>query len=198
MQANTTSPRLRVSDIAAWMAAIFGIILLLLLLLSFVLETRAPSSSSTAGTTAAGRIAYFEAFGARDAEANAPMQTDAIFRIASQSKAIVSVAAMTLVEEGELLLTDPVGKYLPEFMQTKVAEARDGRGDHAVDLLGVADVRLHVHRPRDLVRARSSGGGVEGLARTADHGRTAAQERPADPEPDALAATRHDHDLALE
>ena len=75
-----------------------------------------------------GRIAYFEAFGQRDREANAPMQTDAIFRIASQSKAIVSVAAMTLVEEGKLLLTDPVGKYLPELMETKVAVARDGGG----------------------------------------------------------------------
>jgi CubicO group peptidase (beta-lactamase class C family) len=72
-----------------------------------------------------GRIAYFEAFGQRDRETNAPMQTDAIFRIASQSKAIVSVAAMTLVEEGKLLLTDPVGKYLPEFMETKVAVAND-------------------------------------------------------------------------
>ena len=61
-----------------------------------------------------GRIAYFEAFGERDREANAPMQTDAIFRIASQSKAVVSVAAMTFVEEGKLLLTDPVGKYLPD------------------------------------------------------------------------------------
>jgi CubicO group peptidase (beta-lactamase class C family) len=72
-----------------------------------------------------GRIAYFEAFGNRDREANAPMQTDAIFRIASQSKAIVSVAAMTFVEEGKLLLTDPVGKYLPEFMDTKVAVAHE-------------------------------------------------------------------------
>jgi len=75
-----------------------------------------------------GSIAYFEAFGERDHEAKQPMQTDAIFRIASQSKAIVSVAAMTLVEEGKLLLTDPVGKYLPEFMETKVAVARDGGG----------------------------------------------------------------------
>jgi CubicO group peptidase (beta-lactamase class C family) len=75
-----------------------------------------------------GRIAYFEAFGNRDAEVRAPMQTDAIFRIASQSKAIVSVAAMTLVEEGKLLLTEPVGKYLPEFLDTKVAVARDGGG----------------------------------------------------------------------
>jgi CubicO group peptidase (beta-lactamase class C family) len=73
-----------------------------------------------------GRIAYFEAFGTRDREANAPMQRDAIFRIASQSKAIVSVAAMTFVEEGKLLLTDPVGKYLPELMTTKVAVAADG------------------------------------------------------------------------
>jgi CubicO group peptidase (beta-lactamase class C family) len=75
-----------------------------------------------------GRVAYFEAFGDRDREANAPMRTDAVFRIASQSKAIVSVAAMTLVEEGKLLLTDPVGKYLPEFMETKVAVVRDGGG----------------------------------------------------------------------
>jgi CubicO group peptidase (beta-lactamase class C family) len=73
-----------------------------------------------------GRIAYLEAFGQRDREANAPMQTDAIFRIASQSKAIVSVAAMTLVEEGRLLLTDPVGKYLPEFLATSVAMPQEG------------------------------------------------------------------------
>jgi len=73
-----------------------------------------------------GRIAYFEAFGDRDREANAPMQTDSIFRIASQSKAIVSVAAMTFVEEGKLLLTDPVGKYLPEFVETKVAVSQEG------------------------------------------------------------------------
>src|SRR5688572_244548 len=79
-----------------------------------------------------GRVAYFEAFGNRDREAGASMRTDAIFRIASQSKAVVSVAAMTLVEEGKLLLTDPVGKYLPEFMETKVAVARDGGGYEVV------------------------------------------------------------------
>lgn len=79
-----------------------------------------------------GRIAYFEAFGQRDREANAPMRTDAIFRIASQSKAVVSVAAMTLVEEGKLLLTDPVGKYLPEFMATTVAAPQDGGSGYDV------------------------------------------------------------------
>ena len=93
-----------------------------------------------------GRIAYFEAFGSRDAEANAPMQTDAIFRIASQSKAIVSVAAMTLVEEGKLLLTDPVGKYLPEFLETKVAVARDGGGYDVVKAarpIAIRDLLTH-------------------------------------------------------
>ena len=75
-----------------------------------------------------GQIVYFETFGNRDREAGSPMREDSIFRIASQSKAIISVAAMTLVEEGKLLLTDPVGKYLPEFLETTVAVGRDGGG----------------------------------------------------------------------
>ncbi len=88
-----------------------------------------------------GNVAYFEAFGQRDREARQPMRTDAIFRIASQSKAIVSVAALTLVEEGKLLLTDPVGKYLPEFMETKVAVARDGGGYDVVKAARPVTVR---------------------------------------------------------
>jgi CubicO group peptidase (beta-lactamase class C family) len=75
-----------------------------------------------------GKIVYLEATGARDREAAAPMRTDTIFRIASQTKAIVSVAAMTLVEEGKMLLTDPVGKYIPEFRSTTVAVPRDDGG----------------------------------------------------------------------
>ncbi|MGD8340480.1 MAG: serine hydrolase domain-containing protein [Gammaproteobacteria bacterium] len=71
-----------------------------------------------------GQIAYLEAIGERDRESRSPMRTDTIFRIASQSKAIVSTAAMILQEEGRLLITDPVGNYLPEFAETLVAEAR--------------------------------------------------------------------------
>lgn len=71
-----------------------------------------------------GEVAYLEAFGERDRESGSPMQTDTIFRIASQSKAIVSTAALILQEEGRLLITDPVGDYLPEFASTTVAEAR--------------------------------------------------------------------------
>ncbi|MBP9924801.1 MAG: beta-lactamase family protein [Cyclobacteriaceae bacterium] len=75
-----------------------------------------------------GKVAYFNAFGKRDVEANAPMQNDAIFRIASQTKALISVGIMILQEEGKLLIADPVGKYIPEFMATTVAEPRTGGG----------------------------------------------------------------------
>ena len=54
------------------------------------------------------------------------MPADAIFRIYSMTKPIVSVAAMTLVEEGRLLLTDPLAKYLPAFAEMKVGVERDG------------------------------------------------------------------------
>ncbi|HVQ38986.1 MAG TPA: serine hydrolase domain-containing protein [Pyrinomonadaceae bacterium] len=79
-----------------------------------------------------GKVVYVEAFGQRDRETAAPMREDAIFRIASQSKALVSVGVMILQEEGRLLLSDPVGKYLPEFMQTTVAVPKDGGGYEVV------------------------------------------------------------------
>ena len=75
-----------------------------------------------------GKVAYFNSFGKRDIESNAAMQNDAIFRIASQTKALVSVGIMILQEEGKLLISDPAGKYLPEFMETSVAEPREGGG----------------------------------------------------------------------
>ncbi len=75
-----------------------------------------------------GKVAYFNSFGKRDIEANAAMQNDAIFRIASQTKALVSVGIMILQEEGKLLIHDPVGKYLPEFKETTVAQPREGGG----------------------------------------------------------------------
>jgi CubicO group peptidase (beta-lactamase class C family) len=75
-----------------------------------------------------GRIAYLEAFGDRDRAARSPMRIDSIFRIASQSKAIVSTGAMILQEEGRLLITDPVSNYLPAFAETTVAVPRAGGG----------------------------------------------------------------------
>lgn len=68
-----------------------------------------------------GKVAYLQAFGKLDATTGAPMPVDGIFRIASQTKAVTSVAVMILFEEGKLLLGDPVSKYIPEFKTTTVA-----------------------------------------------------------------------------
>jgi CubicO group peptidase (beta-lactamase class C family) len=68
-----------------------------------------------------GRIVLFDAYGFRDKEAKAPMKTDTIFRIASMTKPITTVAAMMLMEEGKLSLADPVSKYIPAFADTKVS-----------------------------------------------------------------------------
>jgi CubicO group peptidase (beta-lactamase class C family) len=80
-----------------------------------------------------GRIVMFDAFGYRDREAKVPMQTDSIFRIASMSKPITSVAAMTLVEEGKMSLADPVAKYIPAFGETKVS-VRKNNPDGTVEM----------------------------------------------------------------
>jgi CubicO group peptidase (beta-lactamase class C family) len=71
-----------------------------------------------------GQLAYFETFGKRDPASAEPMQRDALFRIYSMTKPIVSVAIMMLWEEGRFLLSDPIGKYLPELGSLKVAVGR--------------------------------------------------------------------------
>ena len=68
-----------------------------------------------------GQIVYHKGFGHRDVESNAPMSKDVIFRIASMTKPITSVAAMMLWEEGRFQLRDPVSKFLPEFADMDVA-----------------------------------------------------------------------------
>ena len=73
-----------------------------------------------------GQVAMFEAIGFRDRATNARMQKDAIFRLYSMTKPIVSVAAMMLVEEGRLLLSDPVSKHIPELKGLKVGVEKPG------------------------------------------------------------------------
>lgn len=75
-----------------------------------------------------GHIAYFESFGMSNIENGIPMKENAVFRIASQTKAIVSTGIMILQEEGKLLITDPVGKYIPGFHKTTVAVPKEGGG----------------------------------------------------------------------
>jgi CubicO group peptidase (beta-lactamase class C family) len=67
-----------------------------------------------------GKIAHLESVGKLDRERGAPMTPDAIFRIASMSKAVTSTAILMLMEDGRLLLSDPVSKYIPAFRQTTV------------------------------------------------------------------------------
>jgi CubicO group peptidase (beta-lactamase class C family) len=71
--------------------------------------------------TRGGKLVHFGTYGKMDVEKNLPMRKDVILRMASMSKAVTTVAVAILLEEGRLLLTDPVSKYLPAFKQTTVA-----------------------------------------------------------------------------
>ncbi len=70
-----------------------------------------------------GRVVYFESFGQLDPARSTPMANDAIFRLYSMTKAYTSVAAMMLMEEGRLRLTDPVSRYLPALAGLQVSVA---------------------------------------------------------------------------
>ena len=72
------------------------------------------------------RIIYQGAFGVADSNDARPLKLDALFRIASMTKAITSTAAMQLIEQGRFALEDPVEKYLPEFAKLSVFESFDG------------------------------------------------------------------------
>ena len=69
-----------------------------------------------------GQIVYHKGLGFDNKAAGKPMTKDAIFRIASQTKAITSVAVMQLVEQGKILLDDPISKYIPAFRKPRVLE----------------------------------------------------------------------------
>ena len=78
-----------------------------------------------------GQIGWFDALGRQNPAATAPMARDTLFRIFSMTKPIVSVGVMTLLEEGQLLLTDPIAKYIPEFSNQKVGVEHNGKLDLA-------------------------------------------------------------------
>jgi len=68
-----------------------------------------------------GKVVHFEAQGVSDMETKSPLRTDAIFRLASMTKPVTSLAVMMLHEEGRFLLDDPISKFLPEFKDMNVA-----------------------------------------------------------------------------
>src|SRR5215470_1750339 len=73
-----------------------------------------------------GQPVYERATGWADKEAGRKMTTDTIFRIASQTKAITSVAILTLVEEGKIAITDPASRLIPGFAKSTVAVQENG------------------------------------------------------------------------
>jgi CubicO group peptidase (beta-lactamase class C family) len=74
------------------------------------------------GVMRGGRLAYLDAVGHRDPATREPLKADAIFSIASMTKLMTSVAVMMLVEEGRVLLADPVAKYLPPLADWKMVD----------------------------------------------------------------------------
>ncbi len=89
-----------------------------------------------------GRVAYFDAVGARDPGSGAPLGKDALFRLYSMTKPFVSVATLMLAEEGRIVLTDPVSKYLPAFakMQVSVGKTDSATGKPAYEMVPAATV----------------------------------------------------------
>jgi CubicO group peptidase (beta-lactamase class C family) len=93
-----------------------------------------------------GEVLQLNAIGYRDVEARIPMQRDTIFRIASMSKPVTTVAAMVLVGEGKMALDDPITRWLPEFADMRVLEDPEGPLDStrpAGRLITVDDLLTH-------------------------------------------------------
>ncbi len=101
-----------------------------------------------------GKTAMFDAEGLLDPAGTAPMKTDAIFRIYSMSKAITSVSAMMLVEQGKLSLDDPVSKFIPAFAHLKVIVQKADPADPSKKVTELVDA-THPILVKDLLRHTS-------------------------------------------
>src|SRR6201996_9517545 len=93
-----------------------------------------------------GETVHSDVLGWQDEEARVPMKRDTLFRIASMTKPIVSVAALMLVEEGKLRLGEPVDKFLPELANRKVLNSPGAALDDVHDAprsITLKDLLLH-------------------------------------------------------
>jgi CubicO group peptidase (beta-lactamase class C family) len=68
-----------------------------------------------------GKVVHFEAHGLADVEANKAMSKETLFRLASMTKPVTAVSILMLLEEGKLVLSDPISKFVPEYKNPKVA-----------------------------------------------------------------------------
>jgi len=121
-----------------------------------------------------GNVVYHKSFGYSDVDSKTPMRNDNIFRIASMTKAITSVAVMTLYERGYFLLNDPVSKYVPEFSDPKVISEVDDDGNilstvSATEPIQIIDLLTHSSgigypfMPGDLQKAYIDAGIIDGF-----------------------------------
>jgi CubicO group peptidase (beta-lactamase class C family) len=92
-----------------------------------------------------GQIGWFEAQGKQDPASSAAMATNSIFRIFSMTKPMVSLGIMMLVEDGHILLNDPLAKYIPEFASQKVGVERNGALELALPIrpITIQDLLRH-------------------------------------------------------
>lgn len=93
-----------------------------------------------------GQIVQVNTLGMRDLETRSPMQRDTIFRLASMTKPVTSVAALMLMEEGKLKLSDPITKWIPELANRRVLRKADGPIDDTVPAardITVEDLMTH-------------------------------------------------------
>jgi CubicO group peptidase (beta-lactamase class C family) len=100
-----------------------------------------------------GKVVMFDAVGRIDPAGSAPMRKDAIFRIYSMTKPITTLTAMMLVEEGKLLLSDPVSKYIPSYAKMQVGVEKAG-GDGGKPSLELVPARRQI-TIQDLMRHTS-------------------------------------------
>jgi CubicO group peptidase (beta-lactamase class C family) len=100
-----------------------------------------------------GKVVMFDTVGKIDPAGSAPMTKDAIFRIYSMTKPITTLTAMMLVEEGKLMLTDPVSKYIPSFAKMQVGVEKSG-GDGGKPVLELVPARRQI-TIQDLMRHTS-------------------------------------------
>lgn len=89
-----------------------------------------------------GGVAYHRSFGFADLDSRKPMQNDAIFRIASMTKAITSVGVMILYERGHFQLNDPVSRFIPEFADPVVATEFDDDGNVTATRLASREISI--------------------------------------------------------
>lgn len=97
---------------------------------AYVEEERLPGAALVIGRR--GHVVYAKAFGYRDREAGEPLEITDLFRIASQTKAVISVGVMILQEQGRLLIDQDLGDFIPEFDSTTVAVKTDDEGFEVV------------------------------------------------------------------